>query len=39
VGILLLGVVVATAGGALNGQALVEALLEFAKYWRALKGW
>ena len=36
--ILFLGVVVATAGGALNGRGLVEALLEFVKSWRALKG-
>lgn len=36
--ILFLGVVVATAGGTLNGQGLVEALLDFVKSWRALKG-
>jgi hypothetical protein len=37
-GILLLGVVVATAGGTLNGRGLLEALLDFVKSWRALKG-
>ena len=36
--ILFVGVVVATAGGTLNGQGLVEALLDFAKSWQALKG-
>ena len=38
IGILSLGVIVATAGKALNGQGLVEALLDFVKSWQALKG-
>jgi hypothetical protein len=37
-GIFFLGMIVATAGGALNGQGLVEALLDFVKSWRVLKG-
>jgi hypothetical protein len=37
-GILFLGVVVATASGTLNGRGLVEALLDFVKSWRALRG-
>ena len=37
-GIFVLGVIVATAGGALNGQGLVEALLDFVKSRWALKG-
>ena len=37
-GILFFGVVVATAGGTLNGRGLVEALLDFVKSWWALKG-
>jgi len=35
---LFLGAVVATASGALNGRGLGEALLDFVKSWRALKG-
>ena len=37
-GILFVGVVVATASGTLNGRGLGEALLDFVKWWRALKG-
>ena len=37
-GIFLLGVIVATAGGASIGEGLVEALLDFVKSWRALSG-
>ena len=37
-GILFLGVIVATASGTLNGWGLVDALLDFVKSWRALKG-
>ena len=37
-GILFVGVVVATASGTLNGRGLVEVLLVFVKSWRALKG-
>ena len=37
-GILFVGVVVATAGGTLNGRGSLEAILDFVKSWWALKG-
>ena len=37
-GILFFGVVVATAGGTLNGRGSLEAILDFVKSWWALKG-
>jgi hypothetical protein len=36
--IFLFGVIVATAGGALNRPRLLEALLDFVKSWLALRG-
>jgi len=37
-GILFMGAFVATASGALSGRGLIEALLYFAKSWRAFNG-
>jgi hypothetical protein len=37
-GIFFVSIVVAKAGGALNGRGFVEALLDFVKSWRALIG-
>ena len=37
-GKLFLGVVVATAGGTMNGRGSLEAILDFVRSWLALKG-
>jgi hypothetical protein len=37
-GILVFAVIVATASGTLNGRELLDDLLDFMKWWWALKG-